>query len=152
MLKQGIGGIVVDAHFGIDGFEHFDHENEKTIRSSPLCMALAEFVTEAVAETLSCRVSPSQTLTLAAILFSRLVDVAFEVKPLRLLVTDGMGTEFARRKGELLRQMFPALIASIHACELYEIRGLNEVDYDAALVDSQDVSYSYVYPWLICVS
>lgn len=146
LLKQGIGGIVVDAHFGIDGFEHFDHENEKTIRSSPLCMALAEFVTEAVAETLSCRVSPSQTLTLAAILFSRLVDVAFEVKPLRLLVTDGMGTEFARRKGELLRQMFPALIASIHACELYEIRGLNEVDYDAALVDSQDVSYSYVYP------
>lgn len=146
LLCQAISSICIASHFGMDGCEHFDHENEKSAIESPLCMALASWIAEEIVNCSGCRASESDVRLIASVIAWTLFKVEYEVAPLRLLVTDGMGTEFARQKGEALRKVFPELIESVNPFELYEIRGLEEADYDAALVDAYEVSYSYVYP------
>lgn len=146
LLAQALLPICVAIRYGLDGHECFDHENERTIQTSPLCMAAASRIALVIEECLTCHVSRSTVYVLAAIVARRLFMVSYEVRPLRLLVSDGTGTEFARCKGEMLMQMFPDLIESVAPFELYEMRGLDENSYDAAIIDSQKVSYSYSYP------
>lgn len=146
LLAQALAPLVVEGRYGFDGHECFDHENETLVRSSPLSMALADRLVDIVRRQCPYQVSESHRLVLAALIMMLVLETPFEIRPLRLLVTDAMGREFARVKGEALRERFPDLIAEVSPFELYEIRGLDESSYDAALVDARAVSYNYVYP------
>lgn len=146
LLRQALVPLCVSRAYGFDGFECFEHENEDQIKQSPLCMALGTYLSGWIEDFVDCDVSHSELLLLASVFLSILSACEYPLKPRRLLVTDGMGVEFARRKGELLSRTFPRLISSVRPCELYEIRALDTGSYDAVITDCQEVSYSYEYP------
>ena len=146
LLQQALIPLCVSRSYGFDGYECFEHENEDQVRQSPVCMALGLRLASLVEELACCRVSHSELMLLASVAMNSLVSCEYELTPLRLLVTDGMGVELARRKGELLARAFPELVASVRSCELYEIRAFETTEYDAIITDCQEVSYNYAYP------
>lgn len=146
VLRSTLATPVVEHLLGMDGQERFWHSNEVAYKRSPVVVALARIMMQGLEDEL--RLAPSEgTMNLLAAFAAWCLEGAeYPIRPLRVLVTDGMGIEFARRKGESLRHRFPALVASLHPCELYEIRGYDERDYDIVLTDSLPVSYNYAYP------
>lgn len=146
LLEQIIMPILAGHRYDMDGFRRFDYETERISLKSPLAVYLGNEFIHALGEVTGCAYSLSDTLLLAAMVLGIVEQVAFPLKPLRLLITCGMGPEYARIEGAMLQQRFPELIQSVHACELYEIRGYDERLYDAVIADVGTFGYNYSYP------
>ena len=145
-IDRVLAPMLIDHHFGLDGQMRFLHENEATSLESPVAVLCACRTVQALRDIAGLVPSEDAVGSLASVVASALGDVPYPVRPLRILVTDARGVECARHKGEQLINRFPDLVASMRACELYEIRGYDERDYDAVLTDSLPVSYNYSYP------
>lgn len=146
LLEHTLVPIYVAWHYDMDGCRRFDYETERRCLRSPLAVYLGNEFISAVRDVLGCSCSLSDTLLFSAMVMGLLEQVHFPLKPLRLLITSGVGPEYARIEGENLMRRFPSMIESVHACELYEIRGFDERDYDAVLTDVNSYGYNYSYP------
>ena len=147
LLEHALVPIYVGWRYDMDGCRRFDYESERKCLRSPLAIYLGNEFISAAREVLGCACSLSDTLLLSAMVLGALEQVHFPLKPLRLLITAGMGTEYARIEGENLMRRFPLMIESVRACNLYEIRGFDERNYDAVLTDVGAFGYNYSYPY-----
>lgn len=147
LLEHTLVPIYVAWRYDMDGCRRFDYETERRCLRSPLAVYLGNEFTAAAREILGCSCSLSDTLLFSAMVMGLLEHVHFPIKPLRLLITSGMGPEYARIEGENLLRRFPAMIESVRPCELYEIRGFDDRDYDAVLTDVSSFGYNYSYPY-----
>lgn len=146
LLEQTILPMLAGHRYGMDGGRRFDYESERKCLRSPVAVYVGSEFVVALSEIVGCSYSLSDTMMLAAMVLGIVDRVSFPVKPLRMLITSGLGPEYARIEGEMLQQRFGPLIASVHACELYEIRGYDEADYDVAITDVGTFGYNYSYP------
>lgn len=145
-FDRALAPLLVEHRFGLDGQMRFLHENEAIYLESPVAVLCACRIAQALRGIAGLAPSEDAVGSLALVVMSVLGEAPYPVRPLRVLVTDARGVECARRKGEMLRERFPDLVGPVWACELYEIRGYDERDYDAVLTDSLPVSYNYTYP------
>lgn len=148
MARQTLAPFVVAQRYGLDGRKRFDYARERSCLDSPLCTHLAISWERCACDALGFRCSASDVPAFASLVAWLLSGSGGELplRPMRLLVVDGLGTEFARRKAEVLKCWFPNLIESIRCCELYEIRGFDPDRYDAVIHDSYLVKYRYEFP------
>lgn len=148
MVRQTLAPFVVAKRYGLDGRKRFDYARERSCLDSPLCTHLAISWERCACDTIGFRGSVSDVPAFASLAAWLLSGPGGELPlhPMRLLVVDGLGTEFARRKAEALKRWFPNLIESIRCCELYEIRGFDPDCYDAVIHDSHLVKYRYEFP------
>lgn len=147
MLEHTLLPLLVGHRYDMDGCRRFDYESERRGLGSPISVYFGNEFAQALHEVSGCAFSLSDMLLLAAVVMGLTERTSFPVKPLRLLITSGMGPEYARIEGELLEHRFAELIESIRACELYEIRGFDERNYDACITDIDGFGYNYTYPW-----
>lgn len=136
MLRQIMIPLLAGKAYGLDGVDKFDYTNELVYCTSPVCAFLARVFGEAVEHAADMRISESDAPHFASLAAWVLAGVRYDCKPLRIAIADSMGTELARRKGELLKSCYPELIEKFYACELYEVRRLDPRDYDVLLYDN----------------
>lgn len=147
MLEHTLLPLLVGHRYDMDGCRRFDYESERRGLGSPISVYFGNEFALALHEVTGCRFSLSDMLLLAAVVMGLSERTSFPVKPLRLLITSGLGPEYAHIEGELLEHRFSELIESVRACELYEIRGFDEREYDACITDIGGFGYNYTYPW-----
>ena len=124
---------------------------EKEFLKSPLCVQYARHMAAALTETTGCRVSQTDISILSCYACAMLNQVKYDVKPLRILTTHFIGTQFAHMQAKELQNRYPDLIESITGMELYEIRGTDPKEYDVVLVGNGSAGqglfgYNYSYP------
>ena len=151
ILQQLALPLLAGARYGMDGYQHFDYSYEKEFLKSPLCVQCARMMAAALTETTGCRVSQTDISILSCYVCALLNQVKYDIKPLRILTTHFIGTQFARMQAKDLQKRYPDLIESITGMELYEIRGTNPKDYDVVLVGNGSsgqglFGYNYTYP------
>lgn len=134
-MEQCLLPFVAAQRYGLDGAELYEYDAEQSIARDPVCVFLADIMGRLVERALGCRISRSDIRFFAAAMMWMLDGAAFPTRPLRLLVTNTMGTAFARRQLEQLQTYFPQLIGESEALELYEIRGMDPRRYDAVVSD-----------------
>lgn len=149
MLEQVVLPILLGARYGLDGHQCFDYSYENAYMHMPVEMHYARLLGEEMHRRTACLVSDTDLSVLSCYVAALLREAEYPTNPLRLLVTNSIGVDFARVTTIGLRQMFPKLIKSIRQVELYEIRGIDPASYDAVLVghfkDSQDKLFGYNY-------
>lgn len=147
LLSQIVLTFLASKRYGLDGCRRFNYENESAYCLSPLCTFVARILGQALVDVARVRVAETDAPHLAAFATWVLAGVGWRVRPLRVIVCDSMGTEYARRRGEMLARAFPDLVASVRPCGLYEVRGFRETDYDVLFYDRMNKSgYNYSYP------
>ena len=151
ILQQLVLPLLAGVRYGMDGYQHFDYSYEKEFLKSPLCVQYARYMAAALTETTGCRVSQTDISILSCYVCALLNQVKYDIKPLRILTTHFIGTQFARMQAKDLQKRYPDLIESITGMELYEIRGTDPKDYDVVLVGNGSAGqglfgYNYPYP------
>lgn len=134
-MEQCLLPFVAAQRYGLDGAELYEYDAERSIARDPVCVFLADIMGGLVERSVGCHISRSDIRFFAAAMMWILDGVAFPARPLRLLVTNTMGTAFAQRQLEQLQMFFPRLIGESKALELYEIRGMDPRQYDAVVSD-----------------
>lgn len=149
MLEQVILPVLLGARYGLDGHQCFDYSYENAYMHMPVEMYYARLLAEEMCRQTKCLVSDTDLSVLSCYVAALLRETEYPTHPLRLLVTNSIGVDFARVTTVGLRQMFPRLVESIRQVELYEIRGMDPATYDAVLVghfkDNQEKLFGYNY-------
>lgn len=146
LLTQVMLPMLASKRYGMDGIYRFNYRNETAYGASPLCAFLGRVLAEAAAEFGGIRVSETDLPFYAAFSAWVFAGVEYVTHPLRVIVCDSMGREYARRTGEKLKGHFPQLVGSFLPCNLYEGRGLADDDYDVLLYNSgsrEGYNYSF---------
>ena len=147
LMEQCLLPLVAAQRYRLDGCELYDNDAESGIAGDPVCIFLAVLTGSLIEDMLQIALSRSDYLFLAMAMLWVLDGVEPPAKPLRLLVTNAMGTEFANRQLQRLLANYPGLIdRSSKACELYEIRGFDPASYDAVITDVATTGYRYGAP------
>lgn len=146
LLQHILLSMVAARRYEMDGTHRFDYVTERVGLKSSLAVSFGTEFAQALAEVVGYRSTISDVLVFTDFVLAVLSQVELPVRPLRLLATSGQGPAYARIEAERLRQFFPKLIASVRACELYEIRGYDPNDYDGVLTDVDEYGYNYDYP------
>lgn len=139
--------MVAKEHFCLSGArvlnEHFDSQ----VSESPLVLDIARTITEYLQVNVGEKLSETPIIhKLSCFIYKILFLVSYEVKKRKLLFInyDGIGfTAYAKNK---LLTIFEPLIESCTCVELYEIRAMNQEDYDAVLMDTPEFAYNYELP------
>ncbi len=147
ILEHTLMPMLAAHRYEMDGLQRFDFDAERGGFWSPLAVYVGNELAIAMRDLTGCLYALSDVLMYAAMVLGLLERTQFPLKPLRLLITSVLGPEYARIQGENLMRRFPALIASVHPCELYEIRGYDPNEHDAVLTDAGAFSYNYDYPY-----
>ena len=144
-FEQAMLPIVAGAHFDLNGIREFTGGINRHQMYGPVFNYLSWIFVTAVERELGCDLSLADANQFAAFCLWLCQQREFDAKPLRVLISSAAGTEFARMQGALVKRKFPRLVASCHACELYEVREYAREDYDALITDLH-YAYNYDYP------
>lgn len=149
MLEQVILPVLLGARYGLDGHQCFDYSYENVYLNMPLEMHYARLLAGDLHAQTGCAISFTDLSVLACYVAALMRQVHYPSYPLRILVTNSIGVDFARVAAADLLRAFPHLIRSITPVELYEIRGMDPASYDAVLVghvnDKQNKLLGYNY-------
>lgn len=149
LLEQVILPILARLRYGLDGYQQFDWGIESSYLRLPLELKYAWLLGEELCRRTRCRLSPFDYSSLSCYVTALLRQVEYPIRPLRLVVTNAIGGQFAAITAEDLKRRWPELIESIRPMELYEIRGLDRSEYDAVLLghisDHSETLYGYNY-------
>jgi biotin operon repressor len=145
-IALGLFPFLVAHKYEMDGCQRFNYKLEKECLDSPLSMYFVFILFEIARRQTHCKFARSDAVYFAALFSSFLFSVDYNLKPLRLIVVNNMGVEFAAQEGNALRKLFPKLIRSIKVCNLYEARDYKKEDYDALIFNNRLFAYNYDFP------
>lgn len=145
-LEQCLLGNVAMRRYDMDGFEVHEYDVVRSVVRDPLCLFFGAVLAHVVGSVLDCRMSQADICSYTALFQWIMQSVPLPIRPKRLLVTNTMGTEYARLVARNIKQAFPETVESARACELYEIREIDAAAYDAVVTNSAS-SYRYDAPY-----
>lgn len=150
-LSQLMLPMLAEKKYELDGREGFDYSYELNFLRRPLCVYYANMIAEALQEKAGLKMNLINLNILSCYVLSMLDEIAYDVKPLRVLSTHSLGGKFAERQVRHLRERYGELIATVTPMELYEIRGVKAEDHDVVLVGhggegQESIGYYYDYP------
>lgn len=149
LLIQTILPMLARTRYQMDGTELFNWGVENQYLDLPLETCCARAMAQELLRR-GCRISHLDISTLSCYMAALLRHVEYPVKPLRLVVTNAIGGEFARLSAIRLQTRWPELVESVTPVELYAVRALKwPKDYDAVLLehtgDEPGTNFAYTY-------
>lgn len=125
-----------------------DIENNE-ISATPMCVALARSSCEYLGKTENVKCGSSDILHLAIRLYSGLARVKFDYRKPKILVASKAGIQACDVIVDKLNEDFGAdAFASLTPIGFYEVRGLNQNDYDYMILSYRGFTYRYDLPFI----
>lgn len=136
LLKESILPIMVQARYGLDGYQTVSGQTEGNYLHLPLEAHFARLLAGELTRQCQCKVSSRDLSILACYMNMLLWQVDYPVKPLRIILSnsDVGGKAYSQLVARRLKEHWPRLIESAEAMSLYEIRKLPPDSYDAVLL------------------
>ena len=126
------------------------HVDNNGIRYSPVSEALAVSAAQILEKQLDVPI-PDMEINMLAVRFFALIDgVPYPYKKRRVLICSRNGrvaSEIIRNR--LFRRFRDRWFETVDIYEFYEVRGLNQEDYDCLLLNFPSYSYRYTIPYLV---
>ena len=116
------------------------------ISYSSLTVELTRGCHNALEDYYGCNISLRHFNAVAYAIYCEISSTKYEYKKLRLLNVTFFGKYNANPSMEAINEKFAEYIESNKSCELYEIRGMNQSDYDWVILDIPKFSYFYDIP------
>lgn len=138
--------LFISIHFGLEGQYRFWYDYENQAFNSPVSAALASTAARFLQERLNITISVSFYSQMASLIFKRASLTEYDIRPQKLLLvnSNGLGLNEIVQKRVISR--YEHLVESFTIAELYEIRGMNQEEYDAVLTDTSEIAYHYDLP------
>ena len=121
-------------------------DNTAEICNSPVSLTIALAIERLVETNLGMKLERSEILKYAYFVYKVAAYTKFQVKPVNLLLISGNGMNTCRILEKRIRERFGTLIGHTRCIELYEGRGIDMDQYDAALMDMDTFVYNYDLP------
>ncbi len=123
--------------------------NTNSIHTSPLSIAMANSTARSIEEACNCKLS-DHCINMLAIRFYAILDrIQYQYKPRKLIVCSRNGKQASSVIRErLLRTFNPKHFSGIDIAEFYEVRGLNQAEYDAMILNLPEYTYRYDMPYI----
>ena len=126
------------------------HVDNNGIRYSPVCEALAVSAAQILETHLSVPVTDMDVNMLAVRFFTLIDAVPYPYKKRRVLICSRNGqvaSEIIRSR--LLRRFRKRWFETVDIYEFYEVRGLDQSQYDCLLLNFPSYSYRYTIPYMV---
>ncbi|MFR3730806.1 BglG family transcription antiterminator [Lacrimispora sp.] len=138
--------IFISIHFGLDGLSRFWYDYENQAFNSPVSAALACTVAGFLQDRLKTTISFTFYAQLASLIFKITSFTEYDIKRQRLLLVNSNGLGLNEITKKRIESRYRHLIESFTIVELYEIRGMNQEEYDVVLTDTSEIAYHYDLP------
>ena len=117
------------------------------IGGSPLSIEISRTIMRIIESRYFCRLNSYLMTMIAFVVYSSISRIKYDIKKMKLLTVSNGGKESSLELIERINTRFSNLIESNDAVELYEIRGLNQSNYDYVVMNEPDFSYFYSIPY-----
>lgn len=139
--------ILARVYFGLSGGETFDFRSENVVIESPLSLEIARIMAGYLKErTGEKKVELSIVNKFACLIYKVLSFTSYDLRKMKLLLVSMDGINFGAIIEQKLMSRFQKFIDSCTCVELYEVRGMEQKDYDAIIMNTMDFSYNYDLP------
>lgn len=120
-----------------------------SITDTPLSLELARSFIHFIEKEKHCQVSVDDLVMCAFKFYGLISRFSYPYRKAKLLVVSTGGKRAARTIIERIEKRYDSLLESVQACELYEIRGMDQSLYDGVVMDTPEFAYNYELPFLI---
>lgn len=146
-LYQILNHVLVGIHFELNGMKRFWYSFENQILKSPTAVELSYVMMSFLERRLGKVLSTSVFSSIAALIYKITSLTRYDIKKMKLLLvnSDGLGLNEIMEARIMYR--YSNLIETCTYVELYEIRGLNQEEYDGVLTDTTELAYNYDLPY-----
>ena len=136
LLQETLLPIVVQARYGLDGYQSLSGQTEGHYLQLPVEVYYARLLAAELSRQLPCKISNRDLSILSCYMNIVLWQVEYPIKPLRLIMSnsDIGGNAYSQLVSRRLKEQWPKLIDSIDAMSLYEVRRMDPDSYDAVLL------------------
>ena len=138
--------LFINIHFGLEGQYRFWYDYENQAFNSPVSAALACTAAGFLQVRLNVTISVSFYSQMASLIFKMASLTEYDLKPQRLLLVNSNGLGLNEIIQKRIVKRYQHLVESFTIVELYEIRGMNQEEYDAVLTDTSEIAYHYDLP------
>lgn len=130
----------------LDGFEGFG-TLDTTFSNHPVSALLADRIICELEERVNLKLSYDDRLSFVLLAYKVLFKTTYPIKKLKLLIAGTSGLLFAQIIEEKIALRYSSFIESSKCTEFYEIRGLDQSQYDAIIIDTMPFFYQYDLPY-----
>lgn len=138
--------LFISIHFGLEGQYRFWYDYENQAFSSPVSAALACTAAGFLQERLNITISVSFYSQMTSLFFKRASLTEYDIRPQKLILVNSNGLGLNEIIQKRIVSRYEHLVESFTIAELYEIRGMNQEEYDAVLTDTSEIAYHYDLP------
>lgn len=138
--------LFICMHFGLEGLCRFWYEYENQAFNSPVSSALACTAAVFLQDRLKTAISVSVYSQLASLVFKLTSFTEYDIKRQKLLLVNSNGLSLNEIIKKRIESRYRHLVESFTIVELYEIRGMNQEEYDVVLTDTSEIAYHYDLP------
>lgn len=138
--------LIIHIHFGLESIDRFWYDYENQAFKSPVSCAIASIASEFLKERFQISLSTSFYSRLASFVFKMASLAEYEIKGQKLLLVNSNGLGLNEIIIKRILRRYKPLIESFTIVELYEIRGMNQEEYDVVLTDTTELAYHYDLP------
>lgn len=119
------------------------------IAGSPLAIELGRSAMRLIEEKYYCRLNVRSSIGLSFRFFGALASIRYDIRKLNLLTVSSAGKQGAIQLIQRIDHRFADMIATNTPVELYEVRGLNQHEYDCVIMNDPEFSYYYDIPYIL---
>ncbi len=138
--------LLIHIRFGLESIDRFWYDYENQAFKSPVSCAITSIASEFLKVRLKVSLSTSFYSKIASFVFKMASLTEYEIKGQKLLMVNSNGLGLNEIIIKRILGRYKPLIASFTIVELYEIRGLNQAEYDVVLTDTSELAYHYDLP------
>ena len=138
--------LFISIHFGLESLYRFWYDYENQAFHSPVAAALACTAAGFLQDRLDIKISVSFYSQMASLFFKRISLTEYDIRPQKLLLVNSNGLGLNEILQKRIVSRYERLVDSFTIAELYEIRGMNQEEYDAVLTDTSEIAYHYDLP------
>ena len=146
MLMAGMIPILGQFRYDLNGFKNFWYYDENYAMRSPVALKVARVMASYIREKEKKEISSSILLKLVGIVYQMIAGQEYNIRRMKLLLVSSLGIDGNEINKMRLLSRYGQFIESFTFAELYEIRGMNETEYDAILLDMTNAAYNYDLP------
>ncbi len=147
MLMAGMIPILGQFRYELNGFKNFWYYDENYAMRSPVALKIARVMAGYIWERENKEISSSILLKLVGIIYQIIAEQEYDIRRMKLLLVSSLGIDGNEINKMRLSSRYGQFIESFTFAELYEIRGMNEKEYDAILLDMTNAAYNYDLPY-----
>lgn len=146
-LTRALIHILAKKKYGMELQRQFFYAYENPALKSPIATEIAKTMTDVLVQKQQMEITEFTLGRIAIAVYRSVTSAAYDIRRLKLLVVNATGmSDMSLIIGERLMDRYPDLIESFEHPELYEIRGMDESQYDAVLMEVDKSVYNYGLP------